>query len=359
MPDDYLYEALAPAVLRDVEIAVCKSILVQGGAASSDTAEQEIPRARSIAVARHKEEIVGLGTITRPRPSYARSIGENSRVRFAPDLPELGYVAVSSGHRGRGVSKAIVAKLLEDFDDSLFATTSSPPMRRALRANSFERRGRSWELANSRLSLWIHDRQRGDLRKLGLSGWIDYDRDKLPALTGEQRIDYFEWRVRQVVLNPLERILETEITPANSSAVLIFGVALCCAIEATGKFITGGRDKNGERFKEFLDTMDPAWGGPLSGTDTFGDALWKHFRNGLAHGFAVCHGGFEGDPGEPYFRTVLIGGVESLKVNPSLFFDDYAVAFENYLEQLRTRKVGDPLLTNFNTVFEDVFVKGK
>ena len=77
----------------------------------------------------------------------------------------------------------------------------------------------------------------------GLTGWMDYDRPSLSALQPTDRIAYFEKRIRLVVVTPLRRILETEIhvTQEKSSALLIFGVALCAAIEATGQFLTGGK----------------------------------------------------------------------------------------------------------------------
>jgi hypothetical protein len=80
-----------------------------------------------------------------------------------------------------------------------------------------------------------------------LRGWLDYDRQHLPALSPDERIDYFEKRVRLVAVNPLRRILATEIIVEGeeSSALLIFGVSLCCAIEAIGKFLTGGQVGNG------------------------------------------------------------------------------------------------------------------
>ncbi len=43
--------------------------------------------------------------------------------------------------------------------------------------------------------------------------------------------------------------------------------------------------------------MHPDFQQKKLGADTYGDVLRKHFRNGLAHGFAVSHGGFEGAPG--------------------------------------------------------------
>jgi len=47
---------------------------------------------------------------------------------------------------------------------------------------------------------------------MNLRGWLDYDRDKLPALTPDERIDYFEKRVRFVVINPLRRAICSSLT---------------------------------------------------------------------------------------------------------------------------------------------------
>lgn len=193
-----------------------------------------------------------------------------------------------------------------------------------------------------------------------LRGWIDYDRDKLPALSADERIDYFEKRVRLVAINPLRRILSTEIMPvADSSALLIFGVSLCCAIEATGKFLTGGQGGNGQRFLAFVDRyMAPEFKIASIGGKRNADLVWLHFRNGLAHGFAVCHGGFEGHPSEPYFKVVTICGQQCLELNPTCFLDDFVAAFEKYLTDLRAARPSDALRQNFDHVFQDIFVLG-
>lgn len=69
------------------------------------------------------------------------------------------------------------------------------------------------------LTLWIRDSTRRDLAtQRQLRGWLDYDREKLPFLTLPERIAYFEWRVRRVAVNPLERILATEIEPTADGA---------------------------------------------------------------------------------------------------------------------------------------------
>lgn len=197
-----------------------------------------------------------------------------------------------------------------------------------------------------------------------LTGVLDYDRARLPLLDPGQRIDYFEKRVRLVAVNPLARILATEILVEGSSAILIFGVSLCCAIEATGKFLTGGRHKgsgaNGRQFQEFLARyMTPEFQTGRLGNETYGTVLWKHFRNGLAHGFSVSHGGFEGNPEQPYFTVKDVVGTACLEINPSRLFADYAGGFERYLADLRGCPVGDRLFQDFDLVFELVFIRGK
>jgi hypothetical protein len=199
-----------------------------------------------------------------------------------------------------------------------------------------------------------------------LSGWIDIDRPSLPALTPLERIDYFEKRVRLVLIEPLRRILDTEIhvKGCTSSALLIFGVSVCCAIEASGKFIigvktpSGAKTKNQDRFYEFLKRMDRRFQTELVNGQTYGESLWKHFRNGLAHGFAVCHGGFEGSLGQQYFQVRKIVGTECLLVNPHSLFDDFESAFVKYLQDLRAAAPSGTLFTVFDSIFKDVFILG-
>src|SRR5438045_3961324 len=91
-----------------------------------------------------------------------------------------------------------------------------------------------------------------------LTGWVDYDRPHLPALSPDECIEWFDYRVRLVVINPLRLIVETQITAdPQPSALLIFGVSLCCAIEAMGKFLVGKKSHD-ERFAAFIeDYMSP------------------------------------------------------------------------------------------------------
>jgi hypothetical protein len=193
-----------------------------------------------------------------------------------------------------------------------------------------------------------------------LTGWVDYDRPQLPSLNAAERIDYFEKRVRLVVINPLERIVSNEIHVApDSSALLIFGVAICCAVEASGKFLKGSKGNKAQIFDAFLTAyMAGEYRSGKVGRLTYGEALWRHFRNGLAHGFTVCHGGFEGNRGQPYFSVRPIAGTPSLMVNPYLLFDDFAAGFGRYLSDLRAGGPADRLFRDFDTVFNAVFIQG-
>jgi hypothetical protein len=91
---------------------------------------------------------------------------------------------------------------------------------------------------------------------------------------------------------------------------------------------------------------------------SYGEALWRHFRNGLAHSFAVSHGGFEGNPDGPYFVGRDVAGRDSLKINPTLLYDDYVVGFERYLAELRQSGQAKPLLQDSHVVFQQVFIEG-
>jgi len=193
-----------------------------------------------------------------------------------------------------------------------------------------------------------------------LTGWIDYDRPHLSRLGPGERLDYFERRVRFVAISPLGRLIETEIHVPESSALLICGVSLCCAIEATGRFLCGGKGTRAHLFGAFLERyMSPKFKSKTVGNTTFGCYLWRHYRNGLAHGFTVAHGGFEGNRGQPYFVCKPIQGRDCLMVNPYRLYDDYSAGFSRYVLDLRSARCEDPLRVDFDDVFDQVFIQGK
>lgn len=195
----------------------------------------------------------------------------------------------------------------------------------------------------------------------GYTGWVDIDRTRLANATLPERVDWFEYRVNLVVIRPLGHILDTQITAdPDSSALLIAGVSQCSAIEATGKFITGTQTAGGNlipnntRFKRFVtDYMSADLDRLQIGSRSYSTIIWEDFRNGLAHGFAVRGGGFNGNRGGPYFGTDASG---SLTVNPAVLFDDFVQGFQKYVSDIRA---GGPRRLMFDDVFEAVFIRGE
>ena len=110
-----------------------------------------------VAVARRARQIVGVGAIKRIRPGYAFDKAYKSGVTFAPDTPELGYVAVDPAHQGNGLSHRIVSELLSKNGGPLFATTSSDRMKRTLGKAGFAQKGREWKGWQAPISLWIKE----------------------------------------------------------------------------------------------------------------------------------------------------------------------------------------------------------
>ena len=193
----------------------------------------------------------------------------------------------------------------------------------------------------------------GNVRSL--TGWIDCDRNKLAGLNPHERVLYFRKRLHLVLLKTLENLFAS--IGDKHSPMLIFGTTICCSIEALGKFYNGGVGQNHQRFYAFVDKyLHGDFSAKSAGSVKYKEALWKHYRNGLAHGFAVCHGGFEGIAG--YFEVRTICGHASLMINPEYLYRDFRSGVAKYLHDLRIAASADQIRLNFNQVFTDVFING-
>ena len=142
--------------VTDAELAICVGIIEKGEAVNVALAGSELPKATAVAVTRLNGAIVGVGVIKRERLDYAEKISERAGFVFPAETLELGYVAVDQAHRGNGLSHALVAALIANRNDALFATTSSKQMKKVLCKAGFARGGDEWDGNNSRLSLWLH-----------------------------------------------------------------------------------------------------------------------------------------------------------------------------------------------------------
>jgi len=191
-----------------------------------------------------------------------------------------------------------------------------------------------------------------------LTGWIDYDRDHLPTLTDKQKVAYFTKRLNMTLVKPLRHLYQGISKGDKESAILLYGTCTCCAIEALGKFHNGGSGTGNEpKFKSFLHAYMHAdyKNKRIDGTG-YDRILWKFFRNGLAHGFAISHGGYE--HGSQYFKTKNNAGKKTLIIDPKHFHDDFLKAVSQYIKDLKKAKPSDLIFINFNKVFNDVFIRG-
>ena len=195
--------------------------------------------------------------------------------------------------------------------------------------------------------------------------WADYDCSELAKVPLKDRqevwTDWLQERVRRFVLEPLRKIKGDLIQPPDdSSALLIFSVSLLCAVEAMGKYLKGSNTSgNRVRFEAFVTSyMHEDYNLKSINGDKYVTLLWKHFRNGIAHGFAIAKGKFEQNNDEPYFvesRDAADHAVLSL--NWDKLFDDFEEACNRYFKDVRSADTTGTILSNFTSVFEDVIVK--
>ena len=200
-----------------------------------------------------------------------------------------------------------------------------------------------------------------DIEFNSLTGWVDYDRTQLRAqiLTKTQEIMYFKKRISMILLLPLNEIYTSLMENKEySSTVLCFGTCICCSIEALGKFHTGnlGEGHSGSNFRQYVkDFMDPDYSQTLNG-NPYVSILWKSFRNGLAHGFTIKHGGFEHH--NSYFHIKNINGVNQLEIDPTEFYNDFKQGVDKFINKLNNVPSNDQAYINFHKAFEDIFIRG-
>ncbi len=152
--NNYEVTTCLPGGLKALEITKCIEIIRKGCAVNAKSATAGFPNSTLIAVARSKNEIVGVGVIKERRPQYASNKAKNSGFQFDKNTLELGYVAVDPDHRNKGLSLCIAASLVAEHSAPLFATTSDAFMKKTLGKIGFRKKGDDWKGTNGMLSLW-------------------------------------------------------------------------------------------------------------------------------------------------------------------------------------------------------------
>ena len=190
-----------------------------------------------------------------------------------------------------------------------------------------------------------------------LKGWVDYDRPYIATLTYKQKVIWFRRRLNLTLIKPIRYVYRGVSRSSQQSSLLIFATTICCAIEAMGKFYNGGSGTNHDQFREFLnDFMAADYMSRSIDNMKYEVILWKYFRIGLAHGFTICHGGFEHQPS--YFSVRSNGGKKTLIIDPKEFLNDFLHGIKHYLSVLLSASAGDKVAKNFEKVFKHVFIDG-
>lgn len=152
--DDYDVKLYGSNELTPADLQACFTIIADGAAVNTASMERDLPHASTIVVARSNDEIVGVGVIKPIRKKYAADIAVKSGFAFPKETPELGYVAVHSMHRRRGLSLRITQLLLTQHSGRIFATTDDAGMKKTLQRAGFSMKGKEWCGNRGNLSFW-------------------------------------------------------------------------------------------------------------------------------------------------------------------------------------------------------------
>lgn len=170
--------------------------------------------------------------------------------------------------------------------------------------------------------------------------------------TDEEKISWFDGRVNQVLIKPIDEL--RHIWKANKNIqCLNLGIMtlLCSGIEALGNFYlqTGESGKKFRKFVEHYMTLEFREK-DLSGKK-YSTHLWDHFRCGLAHGFTIERGGILEDTD----RYIRFDDTRGLGIDLWYFFDDFKRAFKKYISELRSSKENSFIRKNFLSKFNELF----
>lgn len=193
---------------------------------------------------------------------------------------------------------------------------------------------------------------RAQIEGMGFTLFYDYDQlrdQKLSRLTDEGKIEWFRLRMACVFLEPLRRLFDTRSTafrelnsddrrPYTLFVIAAFSVLLN-GIEALGWFLparNSGKGKNRDKFVAFIKTYMGRWDINVVGTryqtNYLPDILWRHFRNGIAHGFVIEGGRIDYDADATQYLVTPNGYLE---IGPLAFFSDFLTAVQTFLTDIQ------------------------
>ena len=106
--------------------------------------------------------------------------------------------------------------------------------------------------------------------------------------------------------------------------------------EALGSFLTPLSSHNKDNFYAFISAYMNSWDLRVPNSpyqiDYLPEILWKYFRNGIAHGFAIRRGGIYNEADPTKWRVVE----SRLEIGPNAFFKDFSTGVASFFLEVNT-----------------------
>jgi hypothetical protein len=193
----------------------------------------------------------------------------------------------------------------------------------------------------------------------------DFDANRLRALSYAGRVEWLRFRFGLVFLTPFKKLVALE--SGDCYVWLCVTNLLCGAVEALAAFEFAGLPML--CFSQFVEKyFSPDWKVPLrlddltpsrSPATTAAQHLYKYFRCGLEHSFAIEWGGLrhrqDGAPSYLFERTA-VEAQKSLGIVPRELVADFLAAVERFFQAAASWKRGTQEAERFNLRFEQVFL---
>lgn len=191
-----------------------------------------------------------------------------------------------------------------------------------------------------------------------------YQNGVLKKLSPNGKIEWLERRMNMIFLEPMKTLTDRNSDifkalehPGRPSTAMLMVVSLLLnGMEALGSFLTendeGLPNKNYLRFDAFVKRYLTNWTMNVTtkqhGTKQLSDILWKSYRNGLAHSFAILNAGIEPDAngGTHHINSDVI------QIDAWKLFDDLQNGITQLFKDVRADPVAQKkFLRRFNIVY--------
>lgn len=189
---------------------------------------------------------------------------------------------------------------------------------------------------------------------------------RLYRLSPDGQIEWFRRRMTFVFLESLTLLYQADSRafrdlnstkkhdlPPRSFVIPTFAMLLN-GVEALGSFLTPAPDRrtrhgyNRDDFFAFMELYMKPWDKAerKSPYATIKDILWRHFRNGIDHGFCIQGGGIDNEADTTRWRVVN----RRFQIGPNAFFRDFRVGINTFFTDAATIH-----RTNFLRRFREVY----